>query len=140
MDIPALEVTLEGHTHTVKIPGHSHKVTLPSHTHTVQIPSHTHSFTLQSHTHDIVYGIYEGNMASRITVRVDGQEVPDSELLDAVGHAKTEIDVVPYLRMSGGRIVRGTWHEIELVPDKLTRIEANLFVQTFITSWSGGSY
>lgn len=140
VDIPALEVTLEGHTHTVKIPGHSHKVTLPSHTHTVQIPSHTHSFTLQSHTHDIVYGIYEGNMASRVTVRVDGQEIPSSELLDAGGHAKTEIDVVPYLRMSGGRIVRGTWHEIELVPDKLTRIEANLFVQTFITSWSGGSY
>lgn len=39
-----------------------------------------------------------------------------------------------------GKITRGTWHEIKIVPDSLTRIEANLFVQTFVQSVGGGDY
>ena len=39
-----------------------------------------------------------------------------------------------------GRIQRGQWHVIELVPDQLTRIEANLYAQCFIQSLGGGDY
>ena len=138
--IPSLEVNLEEHTHTVSVPAHTHSVSVPAHSHTVQLPAHTHGFSLPSHKHGIVYGIYEGGRASAVQVAVDGQPLPDSAVLDANGRPLAEIDVVPYMQMSAGRISRGTWHEITLTPDRLTRIEANLFVQTFVTSWAGGNY
>ena len=115
-------------------------MSVPAHSHTVQLPAHTHGFSLPSHKHGIVYGIYEGGRASAVQVAVDGQPLPDSAVLDANGRPLAEIDVVPYMQMSAGRISRGTWHEITLTPDRLTRIEANLFVQTFVTSWAGGNY
>lgn len=148
--------TIDGHTHGLG--GHTHEmdhrhefahahlvvvsavvpsqqIQIQAHSHTVSVPSHSHSFTLISHTHDIVYGIYEGGMASSVSILVDGNEVPDGEV------SGSEIDVIPYMaKDSSGRITRGTWHEISLVPDKLTRIEADLFVQTFITSYAGGAY
>ena len=129
--IPELEVTLEGHTHTVQVPAHTHSVDIPAHSHSVSVPMHSHA---------LVYGIYEGGMAGGVQVRVDGKPIPEEALLDSGGRARTEIDVVPYLSMTGGRITRGAWHVVELVPDRLTRIEADLFVQTFVTSWNGGSY
>lgn len=50
-----------------------------------------------------------------------------------------ELDIVAYLAKDGeGRITRGTWHTVELVPDALTRIEANLFVQAFVQSVGRG--
>ena len=70
-----------------------------------------------------------------MTLRVDGQDVPGE--LNSSG----ELDIVAYLsKDDDGRIQRGTYHTIELVPDKLTRIEASLFVQTFIQSVGGGNY
>ena len=52
-----------------------------------------------------------------------------------------ELDIVAWLEKDEeGRITRGTWHTIELVPNKLTRIEASLFVQTFVQSVGGGNY
>ena len=138
--VPSLEVNLEEHTHTVSVPAHTHSVTIPDHSHTVTLPAHTHGFSLPDHKHGIVYGIYEGGQAGSVRVAVDGQMLPDSAVLDASGRPLSEIDVVPYMQMSGGRISRGTWHEITLTPDRLTRIEANLFVQTFVTSWTGGNF
>ena len=58
--------------------------------------------------------------------------------MDASG--RDEVDVTQYLEMQDGRIKRGVWHEIEIVPDKLTRIEANLFVQLFVQSRGGGDF
>lgn len=118
---------------TVTIPGIS--LTIRAHTHDVDIPAHSHSFTLLSHTHGIVYGIFEGGRASSLRVLVDGNEVPASQV------SGSEVDVVPYMgKDSDGRITRGVWHEIRLVPDTLTRIVADLFVQTFVTSYAGGVY
>lgn len=74
-------------------------------------------------------------MANAIALNVDGNLVPSSEV------ANDEMDIVAYLdKDSNGKITRGTWHEIQLVPNGLCRIEANLFVQTFVTSYSGGNY
>mgnify|MGYP002561716282 FL=1 len=110
-------------------------VDIPNHTHKVNIPAHSHSFTLQSHTHEIRYGIYEGEIASGVTIKVDGTAIPPEKVNGS------EIDVIPYLsKDNNGRIVRGMWHEVSVVPDKLTRIQADLFVQTFVTSYTGGNY
>lgn len=122
--IPPLNIEIPAHGHNVKIPGHSH---------TVQLPQHTHDVTLPDHTHGIVYGIYEGGRASSVTINVDGESVP-------VGSGG-EIDVSGYLsKDNNGKIRRGAWHEIQIVPDGLTRIEANLTAQVFVQSVGGGDY
>ena len=124
--IPPLEIEVPAHGHNVRIPGHNHSV---------DIPAHTHDVTLPEHTHGIVYGIYEGGRASSVTIMVDGAAVPASEV------AKTEIDVSAWLsKDDSGRIRRGAWHEIQIVPDALTRIEANLTAQVFVQSVGGGDY
>lgn len=126
VEIPAQDIT---------IPAHSHVFETSDHTHRVSVPEHTHNVTLGDHTHEIVHGIYEGSTASAVTLKVDGVAVP----ADAV--TSDEMDIVAYLaKDEDGKITRGTWHEIEIVPDDLTRIEANLFVQTFVQSVGGGDY
>ncbi|MDO4837864.1 MAG: phage tail spike protein [Clostridia bacterium] len=126
INVPGFEVNVPAHTHNVKIPGHKH---------TVGIPSHTHSLTLPDHTHNITYGIFEGTTARSVQLLVDGTEVPS----DAISNR--ELDISAYLEKDeDGKITRNAWHTVELVPDKLTRIEANLFAQTFIQSTGGGDY
>ena len=125
------------HSHNVvaviTIPAITLKV--PSHTHSVSIPDHSHTVTIQEHTHEIIYGIYEGNTAKSVSINVDGTDIPATDL------SADEMDIVKYLsKDSNGKIQRGTWHEIKIIPDGLSRIEANLFVQTFVTSYSGGNY
>lgn len=101
----------------------------------VEIPAHSHTVNVPGHSHGISYGIYEGGKAEKVTVKVDGTEIPAGDL------ESDEMDIVKYLaKDSNGKITRGTWHEIEIAPDAISRIEANLFVQTFVTSHSGGSY
>lgn len=126
VSIPAQDIT---------IPAHSHVFETSDHTHSVSIEAHTHDFTLADHTHEIVYGIYEGGTASSVTLKVDGNTVPASAV------KSDEMDIVEYLaKDEDGKITRGTWHEIEIVPNGLTRIEANLFVQAFVQSVGGGDY
>ena len=120
---------------TISISSHKHNVTISDHTHSVTIPDHTHTLTLGDHTHDLVYGIYEGETASKCTLKVDGNVARQNVT------SGTDIDIIPYLsKDQNGKINRGVWHTIEIVPDKMSRIEADLFVKTFITSYSGGNY
>lgn len=114
-----------------------------NHTHSM---SHRHEFIfsmtipalsvqMRAHTHNITYGIYEGGHAESITVKVDGNTVPAEDITG------DELDVVSYMdKDQDGKITRGTWHTVELVPDQLTRIEANLFAQVFVQSVGGGDY
>lgn len=128
-------VTLTIPAQDITIPAHSHVFETNDHTHRVSVPEHSHDLSLSDHTHGIQYGIYEGGSASRVRLKVDGIAVPDASLTGG------ELDIVRYLaKDDAGKITRGTWHEIELVPDGLTRIEANLFVQTFVQSVGGGDY
>lgn len=118
---------------SIDIPAHSHVFETEAHTHSVSIPAHQHGLTLGNHTHEILHGIYEGATATGITLKVDGSAVPAS--------TGDEMDIVAYLaKDENGKITRGTWHEIEIVPNGLTRIEASLFVQAFIQSVGGGDY
>ena len=76
--------------------------------------------------------MYEGQSARSAYLKIDGQRVNISD---------KEVDIIPYLsKDKGGRIQRGTWHTVEIVPDGLTRVNASLFIQLFTTSRGGGDY
>lgn len=123
---PAHTHRISDHTH--RVDSHTHRVS--AHTHTV--PAHTH--TVQNHTHAIQFGIYEGQRASRATIRVDGNVLPAQSGYD-------NIDIVAYLsKDDSGKIQRGTWHTIEVLPDTMSRIVGAVFSQTFCNSRGGGDY
>ncbi len=125
---------LYNHGHEVNIPSHTHSVNLPSHIHSVNIPNHQHSITLPNHTHDLEFGIYEGTRANSITIKVDGNILPTTQ-------PGQDINIIPYLSVdSEGKIQRNTWHEVEIIPDQMTRVLANIFMQIFTNSRGGGDY
>lgn len=126
--------TIKEHTHSVTINAHTHSFSTSAHTHDFQIQAHTHNFTIPAHTHDIIYGIFEGGQADSVRLFVDGVEVP-------IEHDQTEIDIAPYLATDdSGRIKRGIYHTVELVPNKLTGITGSITVQLFIQSHGGGEF
>lgn len=118
------------HNHTVTV-----GVKLPSQE--LKIEGHTHMVNIPEHTHDVTYGVYEkSGAAGSVTLRVDGVDLPEG-----IDVSSRELDVAPYLKKNDdGKVTRGTWHEVEFVPDGLTRIEANLFFQVFIQSRGAGDY
>lgn len=120
------------HEHTIDIKEHKHNVAIEPHTHSVNIKSHKHSFVLPDHNHEILYGMYEGGSAKDCYLKVDGQTVYKTD---------KEVNLIPYLsKDDGGKIQRGTWHTVEIVPNKLTRINASLFIQLFTNSRGGGDF
>lgn len=118
------------------IGGHAHSMYSVAHTHDVDLPNHAHSLALPNHVHGIDYGIYlNSNNASAVTVTVDGAAIPGSDL------NRDNLDIIPYLAKDGdGKVTRGTWHEIQIAPNTLARIEANIITQLFIQSRGGGNY
>jgi hypothetical protein len=127
-------INIPNHQHNVSIPSHTHSVNIPSHTHSINIPNHQHSITLPNHTHDIEFGIYEGTRANSITIKVDGNILPTTQ-------PGQDINIIPYLSVdSEGKIQRNTWHEVEIIPDQMTRVVANIFMQIFTNSRGGGDY
>lgn len=123
------------HTHTVSTPSHTHDVTIPAHSHSVTVPSHTHEIELPDHTHDVKHEIVElSTLPSRVTIKVDGNTVPHTAI------SADRLNIVPYLkRDSSGKITRGR-HTIEILPNGLARIEADLIMRVFIQSNIGGNY
>lgn len=110
---------------------HSHDVDL-QHTHT--IGPHSHNVPIPEHTHDMEFGIYEGQMATTATIKVDGTTIPTPTEWD-------EIDIINYLaKDNSGKITRNTWHEVQILPNKQSRIVAALFTQLFTNSRGGGDY
>lgn len=127
---------LYAHGHRIDIPPHSHDMPhthqIGPHTHGMD---HTHSINLPNHTHGIEYGIYQGPTPTAVTVRVDGKVVP------GLGTSVTDVDIIPYLSKDGsGRVQRGTWHTIEIAPNSLGRIVANVVTQIFVQSRGGGNF
>lgn len=118
---------------TITIPAQT--MTISGHKHNVNVPSHAHTFEVPDHEHDIEYGIYAGPRAESCVLTVDGNIVAD------VTTDADDLDVTQYLDVdSDGRIRRGSWHEIEILPGSLTRVRWNLFVQMSITARGGGDY
>ena len=115
---------------------HTHNVTFqtPDHVHSTAFstPDHSHGVTINAHSHDPLYGIYESTRADSCYLRIDGK---------TVYNYNTEVDVIPHLsKDSGGKINRGTWHTVEIIPNRLTRINASLFIQLFTNSRGGGDF
>lgn len=122
------------HTHTA---WHYHSVPISVNIPQIDIviPEHNHTMTIPWHSHGISYGIYEGSTAQSVTIRVDGTEIP----ADVISGG--QVDVAAYMSADDdGKIQRGTWHSIEIIPDGLTRIVGNLYMQIFIQHRGGGSY
>jgi phage minor structural protein len=117
------------HSHTVpiqiKLPGHTHPVT-------IRIPAHTHPFSISidGHTHPITYGLFKNpDLPTSIEIKVDGNVVNHNFLTGE------NLDLTPYLEKdASGNISRNRWATIEIKPNDLAKIRANLFVQMFIQS------
>lgn len=130
------------HTHSVKIPSHSHSVKIPSHSHQVEIPSHNHGFSvpdhnhtvdIPEHTHGIEQGVFEFGSAQSAQVLVNG--APKA----AMG-AEYEADITEYLLNNDGKIPRGVWHSVTIVPDDLAYVTIDLYLQGFVQSRGGSNY
>ena len=125
---------LYNHGHEVNIPNHIHNVEIPDHTHNVNIPNHVHSLNLPEHTHDLEFGIYQGATADMVTIKVDGKTIP-------VSQPGQDINIINYLGVdAGGKVQRNTWHTVEIIPNQMTRVVANIFMQIFTNSRGGGDY
>jgi phage minor structural protein len=131
------------HNHSVTVPNHQHSVSIPSHTHTVSnhthsitIEDHSHSISLPDHTHDLKFGIYElGSVANSVTIKVDGNTVP------VTANNAQEINLIPYLaKDTSGKVIRGTWHRVEIKPSGLARVTASAVSRLFVSSHIGGTY
>lgn len=129
------QVNIPSHTHAVSIPAHSHEFNTPNHSHGVSISNHTHEITLPNHTHDIEFGIFKlGKKPTKVTIKVDGNTVPLTALNG------DNIDIIPYLsKDSSGKVNRG-WHTIQVTPNDLGRINAQIYTQFFIQSRGEGEY
>lgn len=130
------EVSVFGgeHSHSVNVPSHAHNVNIPSHAHSVNIPNHKHSINIPDHTHELEFGIYQGATADDAVIKVDGRELPAAQ-------PGQDINIIQYLSVdSEGKIQRNTWHEVEIIPDQMTRVVANIFMQIFTNSRGGGDY
>ena len=122
------------HKHVIAIPTHSHDIQIRDHQHSINIPNHQHSIKILDHTHELKFGIYRGPTADRVTIKVDGKSIPQSQ-------PGEDIDIVKYLSTdNAGKIQRNTWHTVEIVPNKMTRVMANIFMQIFTNSRGGGDY
>lgn len=129
-------VTTPAHTHDVNIPAHTHSVSVPAHTHNVSIPAHTHDITLPNHTHQIDYGIFElSETASAVTIKIDGNTLPETNT------SGERLNLVNYLNKTDeGKITKGSWHTLEITPNRRARIEAQLTLRVFIKSQLGGEF
>lgn len=121
------------HTHRVSIPSHSHSFSVGAHTHSVSIPSHTHSVSIPDHTHGIEQGIFEFGGANGATIWVNGQEK------GAMG-TDHDVDLTEWLLNEDGKIDRGRWHKVEVVPDELAYVTIDIYIQGFVQSRGGSTY
>lgn len=121
------------HTHRVSIPSHSHSFSVGAHTHSVSIPNHTHSVSIPNHTHGIEQGIFEFGGASGATIWVNGQEK------GAMG-TDHDVDLTEWLLNEDGKIDRGRWHKVEVVPDELAYVTIDIYIQGFVQSRGGSTY
>lgn len=130
--IPPHEHDVYNHTHFID---HVHKVNIPPHLHNLILRDHAHEMNIPDHVHDIEFGIFEGPTATSLTVKVDGNIIP------GLGLEADEIDITSYMtKDDSGKISRGAWHQVEIYPNDLARIEANILTQIFVNSRGGGNY
>ncbi|MEN2765841.1 phage tail spike protein [Ornithinibacillus xuwenensis] len=126
----AVEVVNElNHRHSVPI-----SITIPGHSHpfTIDLEPHVHDLKINmpGHVHPITYGIFKYSiLPTSIQIKIDGNVVDYNALKGE------NLDLTPYLQKdSEGKITRNRWASIEITPNNLAKIRANLYVQVFIQS------
>lgn len=119
------------HTHGMQ---HTHTVNVPSHDHSFSVPAHEHNVTIPSHTHNIEYGVfYASGTPSGALIRVNGKDA------FRIGQS-FEGDITDYLIGEDGKIPRGRFINIEVVPDGLAYVVISIAAQGFIQSKGSGQY
>lgn len=127
-------VYIREHDHPVRLDPHSHLVNIPDHQHSISIPNHKHSISIPNHVHELEFGIYQGTAADNVSIKVDGKTIP-------VSQPGQDINIINYLGVdAGGKVQRNTWHTVEIIPNQMTRVVANIFMQIFTNSRGGGDY
>lgn len=107
-----------GHSHTMH---HTHSIGSHSHgmEHTHTIPSHVHTIDL-THVHDIIFGVVELEVENNaLTIWIDGVQ------RGSVNGEQGQIDMTAFLQTSG-------WHTVELRTSTRKRIDANIFIKSYI--------
>lgn len=116
------------HSHRFSIPAHFHSISASPHSHTIDIPEHEHDFYVPNHAHEIEAGIYRFGGISNFGLQINNVEkaryTSDTE----------EINITEMLLNAQGRIERGKWHSIKVVPTTLGYISIDLYIQGFIQS------
>lgn len=120
------------HSHSVTLQNHSHSVTISAHTHSITIANHTHSITIPEHTHGIEQGIFNFGNPTAAGLYING-------VYKAAVQADTEMDITQYLLNNQGKINRGAWHSIEVLPNDKAYITIDMVVQGFIQSRGGNT-
>lgn len=134
VDIPAHAHTFStpNHTHSISLPNHTHSITISAHTHSITISNHTHSISIPDHTHSIEQGIFTFGNPTAAALYING-------VYKAAVEADTETDITQYLLNNQGKINRGAWHSIEVLPNDKAYITIDMVVQGFIQSRGGNT-
>lgn len=127
-------VGVKDHTHNITIENHTHDITIESHTHSVTIEDHTHDITIPGHGHEIDAGIYTFGSPSSFSIKVNDNIVMNCE------DKTTEVDITSYLADKNKTIPRGSWMSIEIIPNDLSYISLDMFVQGFVQSRGDKTY
>lgn len=118
----------EAHSHEIDIPRHRHDFEVPDHSHRFEVQDHSHNFTVPAHRHDVSPGIFRFGNPRSFTLYVNGRA------RQTFSSTSAEIDITSYLLDTGGKIPRGTWHNVEIRPNDLSYITINIYLQGFIQS------
>ncbi|GGH46303.1 hypothetical protein Q9R46_16080 [Paenibacillus sp. RRE4] len=108
------------HSHALSLQPHDHEFTVPEHAHDITMPPHSHRIDMPSHSHDIEYGIYEGASATGVRVIING--ITRGGIYSS---AENNVDITSWIQSPG-------WHTIELSSQQLGRINASLYMKTFV--------
>lgn len=128
-------VTIPGHSHSVTIPGHSHSVTIPGHNHSITIAGHNHTIELPDHTHAIEPGIFEYGNPGSAQIFINNNSAPAFSMA-----ANGEFDLSAALLDSNGKIPRGQWLTVKVVPNDLAYVTIDLVIKGFCQSRGGSTY
>lgn len=115
------------HAHTVSIPKHDHTVTMPPHQHSIRLKKHHHEVDIPDHAHAVEPGIFLYSGCNGFSIAVNDEIKFHSDTRFA------ELDITEFL-VRDGKIPRGRWHTVSVIPDNLAYVTIDMFVQGFIQS------
>jgi phage minor structural protein len=128
-------INLPLHSHSIDLPLHSHSIDLPDHSHTIELPDHTHDMThdhtvvIPSHTHTMTPRMVTWGVApTQFTIRINGTNRQTTTA------TRLNRDITQWLLDAQGRLPRGTYHRIDVIPNAPAHIRLMASVKGFINS------